>query len=110
MKKIGIAALKRDTSRIMRQVREDHEWFDITYRGRVVASLVPVERPTDYEWEFENVPKEQDWRKVWAEMDKTAAEIAKYWPEGVSAVEAVREQRRNLTPDEWVTPKESSSD
>jgi antitoxin (DNA-binding transcriptional repressor) of toxin-antitoxin stability system len=103
---IGIAELKRHTSVILRRVRENQEWFDITYRGRVVACLVPVDRPADYT-ELDEAPKEKDWRKVWAAMDETAAEIAKYWPEGVSAVDAVREQRRILTRDEWGTPEES---
>ena len=105
-KTIGIAELKRHASAILRRVRENEEWFDITYRGRIVARLVPVDRPANYR-EFAEVPKEKDWRKVWAAMDETAAEIGKHWPEGVSAVDAVREQRRNLTPDEWVNPEES---
>ena len=105
MTKIGVAELKRNTSAILRRVREG-EWFDVTYRGRVVALLAPADRPADYLKPSEE--PEEDWRKVWAEMDKTAAEIAKHWPEGVSAVDAVREQRRNLTPDEWVRPEEGS--
>lgn len=76
---------------------------NITYRGRVVALLAPCVRPADY---LPDEDREEDWEKVWAEMDETAAEIAKHWPEGVSAVDAVREQRRNLTPDEWVRPGE----
>jgi len=99
MKQISITELGRKTSAIMRRVRENDESFDITYRGRVVALLVPCVRPADYLPEEE---REEDWRKVWAEMHETAAEISKHWPAGVSAVDAVREQRRNLTPDEWV--------
>jgi hypothetical protein len=49
---------------------------------------------------------DEEWEKVWAEMDELAAEISKKWPKGVSAVDAVREQRRNLTPDEWVKPED----
>ena len=33
---------------------------------------------------------------VCADMDQLAAEIATHWPAGVSAVDAVREQRREL--------------
>ena len=51
-------------------------------------------------------PLDGEWKKIWAEMDELASEISKKWPKGVSAVEAVREQRRNLTPDEWVRPEE----
>ncbi len=84
MAEVGIRELKQNTSEIMRRVREEKESFDITYRGRVVAWLVPVERPE----------KEEDWRDVWAEMDRTAEEIAKHWTSEVSAAEAVSRQRR----------------
>jgi prevent-host-death family protein len=84
MAEIGVRELKEKTSEIIRRVREEKETFDITYRGRVVAWLVPIARPE----------KEEDWRTIWAEMDKTAEEIGKKWPKGLSAVEAVREQRR----------------
>ncbi len=84
MAEIGVRELKEKTSEIMRRVREKKESFDITYRGRVVAWLVPVERPEP----------DEDWRKVWAEMDRTADDIAKHWREGMSAAEMVSEQRR----------------
>lgn len=84
MAEIGVRELKENTSEIMRRVREKKESFDITYRGRVVAWLVPVE----------GSEPDEDWRKVWAEMDRTAEDIAKHWREGMSAAEAVSEQRR----------------
>ncbi len=84
MAEIGVRELKENTSEIMRRVREKKESFDITYRGRVIAWLVPVERPEP----------EEDWRKVWAEMDELAEEIGKQWPSGISAAEAVSKQRR----------------
>jgi antitoxin (DNA-binding transcriptional repressor) of toxin-antitoxin stability system len=100
---IGVAKLKRNTNGILRRVRENQESFNITYRGRVIALLVPSVRPSDYLPEEE---REKDWRTVWAEMDELAAEISKKWPAGVSAVDAVGEQRRNVTPDEWVTQED----
>ena len=84
MAEIGVRELKEKTSEIMRRVREKKESFDITYRGRVVAWLVPVERPEP----------DEDWRKVWAEMDRTDDDIAKHWRELMSAAEMVSEQRR----------------
>lgn len=102
MKQISVAELKRDTGALFRQLREG-ERYDVTYRGRVVALLVPATRPSDY------LPKDEqeaDWGVVWAEIDETATEIAKKWPARVPAVDAVLEQRRNLTPDEWVKPAE----
>jgi len=84
MAEIGVRELKERTSEIIRRVRENNEAFDITYRGRVIAWLVPVA----------GSPRKEDWRAVWAEMDRTAEEIGKHWPAGVSAAEAVSEQRR----------------
>ena len=91
MKQVSTTELTRNTSEIVRRVRENDEWFDITYRGRVVALLGPCVRPADYLAEEE---RKEEGRIVWAEMDETAAEIGKHWPEGVSAVDAVREQGR----------------
>jgi len=87
MVEVGIRELKQRASHILRQVREKKETITITYRGRPVARLVPVE---DME------SKRAEALAVWAKMDDLAREIGAHWPEGVSAVEAVREQRREL--------------
>lgn len=85
MTEIGVRELKEKTSEIIRRVRDDKESFDITYRGRVVASIVPSgQRP------------KRAFEEIWADLDDLAEEIGKEWPEGVTAVEAVREQRRDL--------------
>jgi len=81
---IGIRDLKQNTSQILRRVREEKESFDITYRGRVIAWLVPIENPQ----------RPEDWRTLWAEMDRTAEEIGKNWTSDKSAAELVSEQRR----------------
>ena len=85
MREIGVRELKERTSEILRHVREDHEAFDITYRGRVVARLMPAASDQIDE-------AEED--ALWAEMDELAKEISRKWPKGVSAAEAVAEQRR----------------
>ena len=79
---IGVRDLKTHTSEILRRVRDDKETFVITHRGRIFARLLPANG------------RKRHWREVWADMDETAEEIGKHWPEGVSAVDAVREQRR----------------
>jgi hypothetical protein len=39
------------------------------------------------------------------EIDELSEIVTDHWNDpSVSAVDAVREQRRNLTPDEWVAP------
>jgi prevent-host-death family protein len=87
MREVGVRELKEHASELLREVREKRESITITYRGKAVARLVPV------------VDREEVWReskKVLAEMEKLAHKIGKKWPKGVSAVEAVREQRREL--------------
>lgn len=83
---IGVIELRKKTAEILRRVRLNGESFEITYRGRPVAELRPVESPDGKE----------DWRRIWANMDRTAESIANKWPTGVSAADAVREQRRDL--------------
>jgi prevent-host-death family protein len=83
---VGVRELKAQASEIVRRVREHGETVDVTYRGRVVARLVPVEQP----------PEDAQRSTVWADLDQLAAEIAAHWPQGVTAAEAVSEERRTL--------------
>jgi prevent-host-death family protein len=85
MKEIGVRELKERTSDVIRSVRENHETYSITYRGRVVARLMPVGNG--------KVDEAQE-DALWEEMDELAKEISRKWPKGVSAAEAVAEQRR----------------
>jgi prevent-host-death family protein len=84
---VGIRELKTNTSEIIRRVRERSEVVDITHRGEVVARLVPV-APL--------LPAPEETAAILADLDQLAAEIGAAWPEGVSAVDAVREVRREL--------------
>ncbi len=85
MSEIGVRELKQKTSEVIRKVREERAAYDVTYRGRVVARIIPVGgKPYDRE----------EARRVLREMDKLAEEISQGWPKGVSAAEAVAEQRR----------------
>ncbi|MCW5851797.1 MAG: type II toxin-antitoxin system prevent-host-death family antitoxin [Anaerolineae bacterium] len=86
MRVVGVRELKQRASELVRLVREEGEEIDVTLRGEVVARLVPVK------------PKLSSERieELMAEMDKTASEISAYWPQDISAVAAVREERREL--------------
>ena len=87
MAEVGIRELKQQASEILRRVREKKEIITITYRGKAVAKLVPVESLED---------KRAEAAAVWAEMEELAREIGRHWPPGVSAAEVVSEQRREL--------------
>ena len=87
MGEVGVRELKEHTSEVLRRVCEGNETILITRRGKVIARLVP-ERPSKDE--------KAELRQIWADIDELAKEIGAVWPKGVSAVDAVREQRREL--------------
>jgi antitoxin (DNA-binding transcriptional repressor) of toxin-antitoxin stability system len=75
---------------ILQRLREDGEPVDVTDQGRVVARLIPVER-------LERPRPTREGIEAWLRrLDGTGEEIGTDWLEGVSAVEAVREPRREL--------------
>jgi prevent-host-death family protein len=75
--------LKQQASELVRQVREQGNPVQITYHGKVVAMLIPVEQAQDKAAEA----------RAWAELDELAAQIGQRWPEGVSAQAATTEGR-----------------
>ena len=87
MEEIGIRELKQRASEILRQVREEHESFSVTYRGKVVAKLVPAMDPS---------ADQEVASAIWTRMDDLSREVSAHWPTGSSASEAVSEQRREL--------------
>ncbi len=81
---VGIRELKQQASELIRMVRETGTEVQITYHGKVVALLVPVEQAAQTEQET----------KAWMDIDHLAAEIGARWPKGVSASQAIGEDRR----------------
>ncbi len=43
MDSVGIKQLKFDTSGILRRVRVNKETIEVTYRGKLIAHIVPVQ-------------------------------------------------------------------
>ena len=80
---VGVRELKEQASELIRLVREEGREVQVTYRGKVVALLIPVEHARRKEHEA----------AAWARLDHLAAEIGARWPNGVSAAEAVAEGR-----------------
>lgn len=87
MRSVGVRELREKTSQIVRDVREKGEEVDITYRGKVVARIVPSGRTR---------ADREEIAAWWRRHDELGKEISKHWPKGVSAVDAIREQRREL--------------
>ena len=86
---VSVRELKGQLSRVLREVREERVEYLVTYRGRVVARISPVVPP-------EEQVTEERVRQVMRDLDQLAAEIGRKWPAGVTAVDAVREMRRDL--------------
>lgn len=58
MPEIGVRELKIHASEIVRQVREQRTRYIITYRGRPVGLLTPLEQPP------EPAPHEDPWEEL----------------------------------------------
>lgn len=86
MHRIGVRELKERTGEILRRVREDREPYEVTYHGRTIARIFPANEDKDTQ-------ARDEWLREW---DRLSGEISAEWPEGVSAVDAIREQRREL--------------
>lgn len=87
MSEVGIRDLKANASELVRRVREEGEIIDITYYGEVVARLIPAKQ---------SKPSAEELETLWRSMDELAAEIGAKWTGSPSAVDAVREGRREL--------------
>lgn len=84
---VGIRELKQQTSSILRRVREDGEIIEITYHGETIARLIPVNP---------SVPSKEEMSAILTDLDQLSAEISAQWPEGVSALDAINDVRRDL--------------
>ncbi len=76
MRSVGVRELSRHTSEILWLLREGGQEIHITYRGKVVALLVPVVPP---------IPAAEKLEAAWADLDILAAEIGARWREATSA-------------------------
>ncbi len=91
MRKIGVRELKNQATQVVRSVREDGAEYIITVQGQPVAVLRPF---TDADAHHRLTDEEIE--RHLAELDQLAKEIAEDWISPLGAVEAVREQRRQL--------------
>jgi prevent-host-death family protein len=92
--RVGMRELKNRATEILRQVRENRAAYVVTYYGRPVAALLPV----DEEWLDEEAKRAAEapepGEKVAAELERLRQEIDRSWKSDKTAVEFVSEQRR----------------
>ena len=81
---VGVRELKQQASELIRLVCETGSEVQVTLRGQVVALLIPVTPSVST----------ADEKRSWANLETLSAEIGARWPKGVSAAQAVAEDRR----------------
>lgn len=90
MPKVGIRELKARASEIMREVREQRARYVITYHGRPIGVLLPLEESAPVEPSSGSQQKEA----VLEELDRLGAEIGCGWQSPLSSAELLSEMRR----------------
>ena len=85
MRAIGVGELKTHASEIMRKVREERVSFTITYRGKPVGVLLPLEEPGDESPEANPDP--------WTELERLRERMALMPPPEKSLMDALSEMR-----------------
>ncbi len=83
MRSIGVRALRRSLSQVLQEVSEGGKEVSISRYGREIARIVPPRKG--------KTPEET--AKLWNRIDQIASEIGQYPDQGMSAVDAVREER-----------------
>lgn len=88
MKTVGVRELEENIDEVLEQMRETGEVVAVARDGEIIAHLVPAPKLQP--------PLERPSGGIWTDFDRLVAEIGVHWPEGVSAVDAVRDVRREL--------------
>lgn len=92
MSLIGVRELREQTSEVIRRVREEQAEYVVTYQGRPVAVLLPLDAERA---EAEIVAASK--RAVagtWERYQRLLAEIRQEWPEGASTQDTIDAVRR----------------
>jgi len=94
MARVGVRELKNQVTEIIRQVRENGAEYIVTYRGRPVALLLPVDKAWLAEETERAVEAAAPGEDIWAELRALRQEIDRSWQSDKTGVELVSEQRR----------------
>jgi len=87
MRGIGVRELRVKTSEIMRNVRKRGVSYIITYRGRPVGLLSPLED----QGQSRAASSES---AAWDELTRLGNEIGRGWPVGISSTDVLSKIRR----------------
>jgi len=87
MREVGVRELKTHASRILRNLRDRRTRYVVTYRGRPVAILAPLEP-------LGPAPEPDASDSVWQELIHLGNEIGNGWSSPMSSAELLSAQRR----------------
>ena len=94
MPSVGVRDLKNQATEILRSVREEQVEYIVTYHGRPVAMLLPVDiswMQTEHERTVRTLPPSPG---LLMELEALRAEIEWSWQSDKTAVELIAEGRR----------------
>ena len=89
MPDIGVRELKARASEIIRNVRKRRARYVITYRGRPVGLISPIEERPDGQPAGQH---STDW--AWQELTRLGAEIGSGWRSSQTSTDLLSEMRR----------------
>lgn len=87
MPDVGVRELKARASQIIRRVREQRARYVITYHGRPVGLLVPVD-------EAPSPLAEESGAEAWETLTRLGEEIGREWQSPLTSTELLSEMRR----------------
>jgi prevent-host-death family protein len=87
MNEVGVRELKARASEIIRAVRDQRARYLITYRGRPVGALVPLDTAAPIE-----VTREAT--EAWGELIRLGEQIGRGWNSPMSSTEVLSSSRR----------------
>jgi prevent-host-death family protein len=90
MPDVGVRELKARASEIIRNVRDHRVRYTITYRGRPVGVLVPLEQPMTAP-AIEDAASAQP---AWDELVRLGEEIGRGWQSPMTSAELLSDMRR----------------
>ena len=90
MPDVGVRELKTRASEILRRVRECRDRYVVTYRGRPVAILAPLERTA----QNEALPSDDAAHDAWDELTRLGEEIGRGWQSPLTSTELLSQTRR----------------
>jgi prevent-host-death family protein len=92
MSLIGVRELRQQTSEVIRRVREDRAEYVVTYQGRPVAIILPLDAGRA-EKEMAQASKKAVLDN-WERYERLAEELRRAWPTALSTQDVIDSIRR----------------